>query len=112
MPSDPVTGRGPSLAGSRTGEALRILVVDESTRDREMLRDALTTGLPGCRITVLVQPSELARSLDAAGYDVVVVDHRPGWVDAFELLAAARQRDPDLPVLFCTGAGSEELAVA
>ena len=112
MPSDPVAGRSPSLAGSRAGESLRILVVDESTRDREMLRDALTAGLPGCRITLLVQPAELTRSLDATGCDVVITDHRPGWVDAFELLAAVRQRDPDLPILFCTGAGSEELAVA
>ena len=112
MPSDPVAGRGPSLAGSRAGEALRILVVDESTRDREMLRDALTAGLPACRITLLAEPSELPRCLDVTGCDVVVTDHRPGWVDAFELLAAVRQRDPDLPVVFCTGAGSEELAVA
>jgi PAS domain S-box-containing protein len=112
MPSDPTASRGPSLAGGLPGEALRILVVDESARDRETLRDALTAGLPGCRVSLIESPQELQHRVEIGDYDLVVSDHRPGWVDAFELLAAVRHRDPDLPILFCTGAGSEELAVA
>src|SRR3954468_14388466 len=109
MPSDPTASRGPSLTGGLAGEALRVLVVDESARDREMLRDALVAGLPGCRVAMVLDPSELPRSLDAGAYDVVVADHWPGWIDPFELLGAGRQRDPGLPVLFCTGKGSEEM---
>ena len=112
MPSDSLAGRGTSFSGDLSGEALRVLVVDESERDRETLRDALASGLPGCRILLVVDPAELPRRLEANGYDLVVTEHRPGWVDAFELLAAARRRDPDLPVVLCTKAGSEELAVA
>ncbi|HEX4439786.1 MAG TPA: PAS domain S-box protein [Thermoanaerobaculia bacterium] len=112
MPSDPTASRGPTLAGGLAGEALRILVVDESARDRETLRDTLASGLPGCRVLPIADPAELGRRMEAGDYDVVITDHRPGWVDAFELLAAVRHRDPDLPILFCTGAGSEELAVA
>ena len=42
----------------------------------------------------------------------MLADHRPSWVDAFHVLGQIRERHPDLPVLLCTGAGSEELAVA
>jgi PAS domain S-box-containing protein len=91
---------------------LRILVVDESAADREMLGAALLSGLPGCRITWVLAPADLPRSMDAGDYDVVICDHRPGWVDAFDVLSAVRRRDPDLPILFCTRSGSEELAVA
>ena len=112
MPSDPTAGRGAPLAGSLAGEALRLLVIDESAGDRQMLADALTSGMPGCTIAWVLTPPDLQRAVDGAAYDVVIADHRPGWIDAFDVLSAVRRRDPDLPILFCTRSGSEELAVA
>src|SRR5262252_6658587 len=54
----------------------------------------------------------------AAGQElrVLVIDENPrdrGWIVAFEVLCQVRASDhPDVPVILCTGGGSEELAVA
>src|SRR5262245_28328021 len=105
----------PHASGQRAGvpgEALRVLVIDESPRDRDLIVEALRTGLPGARASVVNHPGELAATLERGDFDVVVAEHRPGWIDAFEVLGKVRTADPDLPVLLCTGGGSEELAVA
>ncbi len=60
----------------------------------------------------VLEPDELPPILEAAAFDVVLADHRPSWIDAFLVLGRIRERNPDVPVLLCTGTGSEELAVA
>ena len=112
MSSDSTARFGPGSRAEASGEALRILVVDESAGDRERIVDALRAGLPTSRVSALLEPGELDSVLARRDFDVVVADHRPGWVDAFDVLGRVRSFDPDLPVLLCTGGGSEELAVA
>ncbi len=112
MPSDATAGGSPTGRAGSSGEALRILVVDENPRDRALITRALEEGFANARVTAVEDAGDLPRVLDAGAFDLVVADHRPAWVDAFALLERARGRDPDLPVLLCTGTGSEELAVA
>ncbi len=112
MASDSTAPFGPgSQAGSR-GEALRVLVVDQNPRDRDSIVESLGSGLPGCETIVVGDPGELPAILERGAFDVILADHRPGWVDAFVVLGTVRDRHPDVPVLLCTGTGSEELAVA
>ncbi len=111
MPSESAAGRSLSGTGA-SGEGLRILVVDESAEDRWRIVDALRGGLPASEVLEVRDPGELAPILERGCFDVVLADHRPGWIDAFAVLRRIRERDPDLPVLLCTGSGSEELAVA
>ena len=106
-----MAGGGPIRRSRPPGEALRILVVDENPRDRGLIVESLKAGLPDCRILEATGPDGLGPLLGEP-LDVVVADHRPGWIDAFELLGRLRERIPDLPVLLCTGTGSEALAVA
>jgi PAS domain S-box-containing protein len=111
MFSDSTAG-GPTGRAGSSGEALRLLVVDENSRDRALIVESLKAGFPGGAILELHDPAKLGAILDAGLFDVVVADHRPGWVDAFHLLGHVRDRSLDLPVVLCTGTGSEELAVA
>ncbi|HWZ86062.1 MAG TPA: PAS domain S-box protein, partial [Thermoanaerobaculia bacterium] len=112
MASDSTAPFGPaSRAGSPEG-ILRILVIDENPRDRDSIVESLRNGLPGCEPSLLLDPSGLAEVLERGAFDVVLADHRPGWIDAFLVLGTVRERHPDVPVLLCTGTGSEELAVA
>jgi two-component system, cell cycle sensor histidine kinase and response regulator CckA len=111
MFSDSTASGAATGRSGATGEALRILVVDENPRDRAVIADALKAGFPGCRLIELQDPESLAALLEA-GLDVVVADHRPSWIDAFHLLGRIREKSLDVPVLLCTGTGSEELAVA
>jgi PAS domain S-box-containing protein len=112
MFSDSTAGGSPTGRPGPTGEALRLLVVDENPRDRALIGEALRSGFPGCRILELEDPANLGGVLDGSLVDVVVTDHRPSWVDAFLLLGRIREKSLDVPVLLCTGTGSEELAVA
>ena len=112
MPSDPSPARAPGSRAGAAGEVLRILVIDESPRDRSSIAGALREGFAGCEVLEVTEPAGLPELLERGEFDVVLADHRPGWVDAFGVLGKVRERRPDAPVLLCTGTGSEELAVA
>src|SRR5215831_18256879 len=112
MASESTASFGPGSHSGAAGQELRVLVIDENPRDRDSIVEALRTGLPAARATTLEDRGELPAILNRADFDVVVADHRPGWVDAFEVLGQVRASDhPDVPVILCTGGGSEELAV-
>ena len=112
MPSDSTQARGPNTRAGAPGEVLRILVIDESPRDRALIAESLRNGLPESEVAEIQDPAELSAALERADFDVVLADHRPSWIDAFLVLGKARERHPDLPVILCTATGSEELAVA
>src|SRR5262245_54150960 len=112
MFSDSLAGRGLIDRSRHSGEALRVLVIDENPRDRVQIEEAARQAFPGSLTQAVSDPSALDRILDAGAFDMVVSDHRPSWIDAFRALARVRERNADLPVLLCTGNGSEELAVA
>ncbi len=112
MFSDSLVGRGLVDRSHHSGEALRVLVIDENPRDRVQIEEAVRKAFPGSRTHAVSEPAGLDPILDAGEFDMVVADHRPSWIDAFRALSRVRERNPDLPVLLCTGTGSEELAVA
>ena len=94
------------------GEMLRILVVDESPRDRELIRALLRNAIGNVEVTEVAEPADLESHVAGGRFDVVLADHRPSWVDAFHLRERIRQDYAYVPVILCTGTGSEELAVA
>jgi two-component system cell cycle sensor histidine kinase/response regulator CckA len=104
--------RGPNTRAGAPGEILRILVIDESPRDRALIAESLRNGLPDSRVAEVRDPGELPAALERDDFDVILVDHRPSSIDAFVVLGKVRERNLDLPVILCTGTGSEELAVA
>ena len=112
MPPDPTASRGPDSRGGSPGESLRVLIVDESPRDRELIRTSLRGSFGNVETIEIADPAELDKALAAGQFDVVLADHRPSWIDAFQLLGQLRERFPYLPVILCTGTGSEELAVS
>ncbi len=112
MPSDFTAPFGPGAGSGARGDALRILVVDESAPERDRTIAALRAELAGASVEAVGDLDGLTRAVESGAFDVVVTDHRLGGLDAFILLATVRARRPDVPVLLCTGSGSEELAVA
>src|SRR5499427_6895178 len=112
MPSDFSAPSGPRPGSGAAGDALRILVVDENGAERERTLAVLGAELPGALVESVADLDGLTRAVEGGAFDVVVTDHRLGGLDGFILLATVRARRPDVPVLLCTGGGSEELAVA
>ncbi|HEY1434772.1 MAG TPA: PAS domain S-box protein, partial [Thermoanaerobaculia bacterium] len=112
MASDSTAPHGSGARAGTPGATLRVLVIDENPRDRDLIVESLRNGLPESEPVLVTDPAALAGTLERGGFDVIVADHRPGWIDAFAVLGEVRERHPGVPVLLCTGTGSEELAVA
>src|SRR4030095_2067844 len=100
MFSDSLVGRGLVDRSHHSGEALRVLVIDENPRDRVQIDEAVRKAFPGSRTHAVSEPAGLDPILETGEFDMVVADHRPSWIDAVPPLARVRGRRPDLTGLF------------
>jgi DNA-binding NtrC family response regulator len=93
------------------GEPVRLLVVEDSVDDFDLLVRALRReGVP-----VEASRVETREALEAAldlRWDVVIADYRIPGYSGMAALDAVRARDPDLPFIFVSGTIGEDLAVA
>jgi signal transduction histidine kinase len=90
---------------------LRILYVDDSPFDRELVRDALEKEQHSFLVTEAASRQEFEARLVDGAYDVVLGDFNILGFEGLQVLDAVRGRDPLLPVIIVTGTGSEEVAV-
>lgn len=90
-------------------EGARILIVD----DEEDIRRSLAQGLELAGLTPVVfdDPAELLNGLNRDFYGAVVSDIRMEGMDGLDLLRAALEIDPALPVVLITGHGDVPIAV-
>ena len=101
---------------SAADAAIRLLVVEDSELDYELLqamlmRDRDTLG--GRVRTQRVEDEAGMRAiLERDAVDAVITDHNLPRFDAFAALKVSKEIDPDLPVIVLSGEMSEELAVA
>lgn len=94
---------------------LRLLVVDDSQSDAELIVRALSSGTTVAeRITWrrVESAEELAEALGDADWDVVVCDYAMPRFDAAHALARVRETEPDVPFIVVSGEVAEEAAVA
>lgn len=76
-----------------------ILVVDDDTRLRELLRSFLSRN--GFRVTVAANAGEARERLDLIDFDLIVLDVMMPGQSGLELAAEIR-RDKDVPILMLT----------
>ena len=87
----------------------RILIVDDEPNMRRILASNLR--LDKHDISEAVGVEEARRSLASNDYDAVFTDQRMPDGDGLEVLAAARETDPSVAVVFLTAVATIELAV-
>jgi CheY-like chemotaxis protein len=78
-------------------------LVDDATADRELLREAFIHR--GAHVTEAAMDSDAYAALEAAGdrFDLLVTDINLGaGVTGFDIARAARQRRPEIPVIYMT----------
>lgn len=92
-------------------ETIRVLHMEDDRFDQELVRDTLHVESEGFSVTVISTLEALARHLDDPQFDCIVSDLHLLGFDGLEVLELARTRLPDIPFVFMTGTGSEELAV-
>ena len=89
---------------------IRILYVDDSRLDRELVRHALEKEHGGFEVIEAASHAEFEeRLLD--DYDLVLSDFNILGFEGLQVLDAMREKDPTVPVVIVTGTGSEEVAV-
>lgn len=93
-------------------QMIRVLIVEDSAEDAELLIRELTRG--GYEPAALVV--DTAEAMDAAleqqTWDIVFGDYTMPRFSGAEALGLLRKRDPDVPFIFVSGTIGEDVAVA
>jgi signal transduction histidine kinase len=90
---------------------LRILYVDDSPFDRELVRDVLEKEHGDFLVIEAASRQEFDSRLADGRYDVVLSDFNILGFEGLQVLDAVRAKVSALPVIIVTGTGSEEVAV-
>jgi CheY-like chemotaxis protein len=81
----------------------RILVADDEETIRDTLREVLTRH--GCEVDTASDGDEAAALILARDHHLVLSDIRMPGKDGYQIFAAAKDRNPDCPVILMTGFG-------
>lgn len=89
---------------------LRVLIVDDSDDDAELVGRALTTAGTRCACERVDTADGLARALATQPWDVIVTDWRMPQFSGTEAVRMVRRRDPFIPLVVVSGEVGEERA--
>ena len=92
-------------------DPIRILYVDDSPLDRQLVRDALEKEHGGFQVTEAASRVDFEAALVKDDFDLVLSDFNILGFEGLQVLDAVHAKDKQMPVLIVTGTGSEEIAV-
>ncbi len=93
------------------GSTLRVLIIEHTEADAELVRHELEGAGFVVHADVADTPADVVARLDAQRYDIVLSDYRlPGWT-AMDALALLREHGHDTPLIIVTGTLGDERAV-
>jgi diguanylate cyclase (GGDEF)-like protein/PAS domain S-box-containing protein len=93
-------------------EALRVLIVEDSARDAELLVLALERGGYDPTVTRVDSAEGMNAALDRETWDIIISDYSMPNFTGPAALEVLQQRGIDLPFIIVSGTIGEELAVA
>ncbi|MGQ0650349.1 MAG: response regulator [Gemmatimonadaceae bacterium] len=94
-----------------TGARSRILVVDDSEDDAELVRRALRRGGLQCVITRVDDAPSFRNALSTQAWDLVIADYSQPSFGALALLQLLRELNSDMPCVVISGVAGEDRAV-
>lgn len=92
-------------------EPLRVLLLEDSRFDAELLREHLLRHRPDARLDIAANEADYRRALAAARYDVILSDYEVPPYDGGQALDHALQVAPGTPFIFVSGVIGEDNAV-
>ncbi len=95
------------MAGS-----LRVLLVEDSENDAELMAEALQSAGYDLRLRRVESEDELRHALGRGPWDIVFADYHLPRFDGLAALRIVKGTAPELPVVLVSGTIGEELAVA
>ena len=90
---------------------IRVLHLEDSTRDAELIEQKLKIGGLACEIVLANGKGGFEAALAKDVYDVILCDHNLPDYDGRSALALAREKLPGVPVISLSGTLGEEEAV-
>ena len=94
------------------GPSLKLLIVEDSEDDAELLAMEIARGFADMRWTRVETLAEVRRALATERWDVVVSDYHIRAITAEQVLTAAQESGKDLPFIIVSGVVQAEQAVA
>jgi two-component system CheB/CheR fusion protein len=90
---------------------LRLLHLEDSALDAELVADRLTEGGFDCAVTRAQTRADYEAALDGGSFDLILADFSLPSFDGISALRLAHERCPNVPFLFFSGAMGEEVAI-
>jgi len=90
---------------------IRILLIEDVAADAELIKHALHQAGLIFHCQRVDTRADFLRELGHHPPDVIIADHGLPAFDGFSALAVAKERCPDTPFIFVTGALGEEMAI-
>lgn len=82
----------------------RILCVESSPDERAMIAEVLHQY----DVTCAASAHEAARTIERGAFDLYILDYRPSDSSGVRLCRDIRERDPRVPIVFCSAAARSE----
>jgi PAS domain S-box-containing protein len=89
---------------------LRVLLLEDSIQDAELIQDLLEADHFVCEVTRVQTRAEFLTALEHNGIDLILADYKLPSFDGLSALKLALSARPDLPFIFVSGFG-EEIAI-
>ncbi|HEY4909157.1 MAG TPA: ATP-binding protein, partial [Methylomirabilota bacterium] len=90
--------------------APRILLLDEDTDDRALIKYILKCELGYVEVEEIPDALSFAQACAKGQFDLVVLEQELRWTDGLAVLGMVKEEWPDLPVIMFTRHGSEEIS--
>jgi PAS domain S-box-containing protein len=90
---------------------LRLLHLEHDRNDAELVRTALEADGLACEITRVDTRPDFLAAVERGDFDLILAGHSLPAYDGLSALGLARERRPDAPFIFVSGALGEELAI-
>jgi PAS domain S-box-containing protein len=90
---------------------LRILLLEDDTRDAELIQELLEADHFVCEVTRVQTRAEFVAGLDDPRIDLILADYKLPSFDGLSALELALDARADLPFIFVSGSLGEEVAI-
>jgi CheY-like chemotaxis protein len=90
---------------------LRILILEDSPLDAELIGARLSEGGIGCELVRIESRDAFAAALEEGGVDLILADYALPGFDGLSALRLAKELSPSVPFIFVSGTPGEEVAI-
>lgn len=93
------------------GKKIRALLVDDEEDFLELAEDFFKKEKETINLDITESAKEALEMMEEKAYDVIISDYQMPVMDGLEFLETVRSEGNDIPFIFLTGQGEEEVAM-